>query len=121
MNLVLYFGIKLTTRKLKLYMHVKFCFRRRQIHLLATGLSGSRSSGFPRSGEGEGDGDPLDPRPGRRGEDVQVVPPLAQQVDTMIISSCDSTPIDYINNNFIPVVYCIILRVVVIWLFVFLP
>ena len=80
MNLVLYFGIKLTTRKLKLYMHVKFCFRRRQIHLLATGLSGSRSSGFPRSGEGEGDGDPLDPRPGRRGEDVQVVPPLAQQV-----------------------------------------
>ena len=96
MNLVLYFGIKLTTRKLKLYMHVKFCFRRRQIHLLATGLSGSRSSGFPRSGEGEGDGDPLDPRPGRRGEDVQVVPPLAQQVHI------HSTPIDYINNNFIP-------------------
>ena len=57
-----------------------WCSRRRQVHLLAARLPGGWAPGLPGSGQGEGDGDPLLPRPGRRGEDLQVVSAVAQQV-----------------------------------------
>ena len=52
-----------------------------QVHLLAAGLPGGWAAGVAGPGQGQGHGDPHQPRPGRRGEDMQVVPPLAQQVD----------------------------------------
>ena len=56
------------------------CCRRWQIHLLVTRLPRGRPPGLPQPGQVQGDGDPLLPRPGRRGEDLQVVPAVAQQV-----------------------------------------
>ena len=67
------------------------CCRGWQVYLLAAGLSGGWAPGVPGPGQDQGHRDPQQSRPGWRGEDLQMVPPLAQQVQRVILHVVIST------------------------------
>ena len=123
MNLVLYFGIKLTTRKLKLYMHVFNHFK--------NSVSGDDKFIYWLRDCREA---------GRQVSLGQVKAKVTEILSTHGQADVEKTCkwfllwhnrynvtlhplITSITTSFplIPVLYCITLSVVVIWLFVFLP